>query len=128
VVLNEELGHEVAFAVERAKIQVNQPERSETRIDLKMIEAGLFAPLTEVQLTETLAEQGAEIQAAAGEVLALAAVQAAQIAQVIFVGGSSLMSIVDHGMRALFPDAEFLYSEAFTGVVDGLALAADRLR
>lgn len=122
-VLNDELGHEVAFAVERAKIQANQGEQDIARIDLKIVERELFAPLTAKILSQTLAQYGGEIQQAATETLSLAQVTPAQIEQVVFVGGSSLMSVVDEGMRAMFPQAEFLYSEAFTGIIDGLALA-----
>ncbi|AML51383.1 Hsp70 family protein [Falsihalocynthiibacter arcticus] len=125
-VLTEELGHEVAFAVERAKILVNQEDRSDARIDMKMIEAGLFAVMSDQSMADSLAEYGADIRDAVKETLVLAGVSEAQIEQVVFVGGSSLMSIVDDGMRAVFPAAEFLYSEAFTGVVDGLAIAASR--
>lgn len=123
-VLTDELGHEVAFAVERAKIQLNQPDRSEARIDLKIVETGLFSQVTTELITQTLANHGTEMQEAALETLKRAGVSADAISQVVFVGGSSLMSIVDNGMRQIFPTSEFLYSEAFTGIVDGLAIAA----
>ena len=45
------------------------------------------------------------------------------IGRVILVGGSSLMGFVTAEARALCPTAEILQSEAFTAVVDGLALA-----
>ena len=126
-VLTDELGHEVAFAVERAKIHANQAERDAAKIDLKTIESGLFAMLTAQSMQDSLAEYRQKIREASLEVLRLAQVKQDQIVQVIFVGGSSLMSIVDEGTRETFPAAEFLYSEAFTGVVDGLAMAAARL-
>lgn len=125
-VLTQELGHEVAFAVESAKIQVNQPDRQESRIDLRAVDTALFAELSKGMLADTLAGFGADIQAAALETMNLAGVNASEISQVVFVGGSSLMSIVDDGMRDVFSGAELLYSEAFTGVVNGLAIAAAR--
>jgi hypothetical chaperone protein len=122
-VLSDELGHEVAFAVERAKIRANQGKHEVARIDLKIVAPELSAPLSSEILSETLAQYGSEIQQAATETLSLADVEAAQIEQVVFVGGSSLMSVVDDGMREMFPQAEFLYSEAFTGIIDGLTMA-----
>lgn len=126
-VLTEELGHEVAFAVERAKIQVNQPDRTEARIDLKMVEAALCAPLSSDGLSESLLDHSALLHDAAHDTLEQAGVSAQDISQVVFVGGSSLMTIVVERIRQVFPEAEFLHSEAFTGVVDGLAIAADRV-
>ena len=43
--------------------------------------------------------------------------------RVVFVGGSSLIGVLDRLMRVRFQNAGFEYSEVFTAVVDGLALA-----
>lgn len=126
-ILTDELGHEVAFAVEKAKIQANQDGSDNARIDLKIVEAGLFAMLSEQSMRRSLSEYREKIREASLETLRFAGISEEQIAQVVFVGGSSLMSIVDEAMREGFPASEFLYSEAFTGVADGLAIAASRL-
>jgi len=47
------------------------------------------------------------------------------VAKVVFVGGSSLMGMVAEVMADLFPAAALEYSDAFTAVVDGLAIAAE---
>jgi hypothetical protein len=63
------------------------------------------------------------LRKAAGETLAMAGVGADQIGTVILVGGSSLMGLVAEEAQALCPKASVQSSDAFTAVVDGLALA-----
>ena len=49
-----------------------------------------------------------------------------EIGQIVFVGGSSLMHVVERAMVDLFPLAVLERTEAFTAVADGLAIAATR--
>ena len=123
-VLEHELGHEMAFAVERGKIQSNKGTRDNSRIDLSFIEPGLEVSISQSNLEKSLAPQMNKIHDCAVETLALAGISASRVNTVIFVGGSSLMSVVENAMVHLFPTAELKYSEAFTAVVDGLAIAS----
>ncbi|MDF0596098.1 Hsp70 family protein [Psychromarinibacter halotolerans] len=122
-VLDLELGHELAFAVERGKIGANG-EGGAGRIAMGFIEPGLSVAVTGDSLNEALTENRAALRAAASETLALAEVSPSDIGRVILVGGSSLMRFVSDEVSDLCPDAAVLRSEAFTAVVDGLALAA----
>lgn len=122
-VLEMELGHELAFAVERGKIAANGGAAA-GRIDMGVIETGLAATVTPGSLDAALAEHRPQLRAAAAETLAMAGVAPQEVGRVILVGGSSLMRIVSEEASALCPGAEVLRSEAFTAVVDGLALAA----
>ena len=122
-VLEMELGHELAFAVERGKIAANKGAAAGA-IDMGMIEPGLAEPVTPDSLNAALAEYRVQLRDAAAETLALAGIGASQVGRVILVGGSSLMRVVSEEAGALCPGAEILRSEAFTAVVDGLALAA----
>jgi len=122
-VLEMELGHELAFAVERGKIAANSGGAG-GRIDMRFIDPGLAEAVTPDSLDAALAETRAALRAAAAETLVLAGVGSEEIGRIILVGGSSLMRIVSQEARALCPAAEVLRSEAFTAVVDGLALAA----
>ena len=79
--------------------------------------------ITQPSLSAALAAYHNPLRAAAQETLRSAGVTQDQIGRVILVGGSSLMSLVSDEMQTLFPDAALLSSEAFTAVVDGLALA-----
>ena len=125
-VLEMELGHDIAFAVEAGKIQLNKPDVTDAGIDLRQIAPQLWARLTQDALDTVLAEHAAAISACAVETLALAGVTADRIGKVVFVGGSSLMQVVEDAMIALFPNAELERTEAFTAVADGLAIAASR--
>jgi len=121
-VLKDELGHDLAFAVERGKISANRGQEG-ARIVMERVEAGLSAPITRASLDAALARYREGLRKAAGETLAMAGVGADQIGTVILVGGSSLMGLVAEEAQALCPKATVQSSDAFTAVVDGLALA-----
>lgn len=123
-VLEFELGHELAFAVERGKIQVNSADRDSARIDMRMIEKHLSAEVGKAELAQSLVQLVEKISDCALETVAMAGCAPAQIDKVIFVGGSSLIVAVQQAMATAFPNAAPAYSEAFTAVVDGLALAS----
>lgn len=120
--LQDELGHELAFAVERGKIAANDSGES-ARIRMATIEPGLHATVTSASLDAAMTDFADRIHAAAAETIHMAGVEPQAIATVILVGGSSLMGFVAKGMTALCPNATLERSEAFTAVVDGLALA-----
>lgn len=123
-VLEDELGHDVAFAVESGKIQSNQPDHPAPRIDLKELERGLMVPLSAEVLQDSLHEQVAEIAVGAQETLKLGRIDAAQVDRIVLVGGSSLMAVVEQQMRQLCPEAKVLKANAMTAVADGLAISA----
>lgn len=121
-VLEQELGHDLAFAVERAKIAANSGT-DEARIALGFVERGLSRALRTETMGRALARHRSALSEAAAETLRLSGTPPAAIGRVILVGGSSLMGLVADEARLLCPGAELIQSEAFTAVVDGLALA-----
>ena len=122
-VLDRELGHDVAFAVEKAKIQANSgTEPSEIRLD--EIEKALAAPLGPEDFKTILASHAEMLRDGADETLRLAGASTADVERIIYVGGSSLLSIVSDTLRRQFPDADHSFTEVFTAVADGLAIAA----
>ncbi|MCY1128080.1 Hsp70 family protein [Frigidibacter sp. RF13] len=121
-VIEDEMGHDVAFAVEAAKLAAN--DHGSGAVDLSMVETGLRPVLAAADLAEVLAPPAWQIGLAIGETLGTAGVSPQDVARVIFVGGSSLLGAVDRQVRALFPAAAFERSDVFTAVVRGLALAA----
>ena len=123
-VLTEELGHELAFAAERGKITANSGT-GEASIDLALIEPGLTAELTASGIADLLSAHAAQLTAGAKETLARASLAPDQISRIVYVGGSSLMQVVPDTMRQLFPGADHSFSEVFTAVADGLAIAAE---
>ncbi len=125
-VLEMELGHDIAFAVEDGKIAINASSVTETAIDLGVIAPALTATLTEDALLRILADHARQIAECATQTLAMADVTAEQIGKIVFVGGSSLLQVVAGTMQAMFPHAQQEQAEAFTAVADGLAIAAAR--
>ena len=125
-VLEMELGHDIAFAVEAGKIHLNKPDVADAGSDLRVIEPSLWSRLTKAAMAAVLADHAAEIRNCAAETLAMADISADRIGKVVFVGGSSLLHVVEDAMVAMFPDAALERAEAFTAVADGLAIAAAR--
>ena len=122
-VLDEELGHDLAFAVERGKIAANGgAERA--AILLEQIEPGWSVPLSEEALAASLARHADALAEGAHETLRIAGLDVACVEKVVYVGGSSLMSMVSQTMKEQFPQAVHSFSEVFTAVADGLSIAA----
>lgn len=124
-VLDEELGHDLSFAVERGKIAANSGDEA-ALIRLGRIEPGRGIRLSAAALAESLARHADTLAEGAAETLRMAGLQAADVGKVVYVGGSSLMSMVSDVMKLQFPTAEHSFSEVFTAVTDGLAMAANQ--
>ncbi|WP_116133533.1 Hsp70 family protein [Tropicimonas sp. IMCC34043] len=121
-VIEHRLGHELAFAVERGKIAANAGTRDAV-IDMTRIESGLGAPIRRGSMNAALDSYRDGLRGAIYETLMLAQVAPGQIASVVLVGGSSLMKLVEDEAIAVCPAARLHRSDAFTAVIDGLALA-----
>jgi hypothetical chaperone protein len=122
-VLENELGHDLSFAVERGKIAANgRADRASILLD--RIEPGLAVPLSADALTESLVRHADALASGARETLRIAGLDVASVEKVVYVGGSSLMGMVSRTMKTQFPQAVHSYSEVFTAVADGLAIAA----
>jgi hypothetical chaperone protein len=126
-VLDMELGHDIAFAVEAGKIRLNAPDLDQTAIDLRVVAPDLWAQTSKEAMVAALADHTAAIKACAVETLAQGGIAPEAIGKIVFVGGSSLLHGVEAAMVDLFPQAERERGEAFTAVADGLALAAGTL-
>ncbi|KAB2539869.1 molecular chaperone DnaK [Salipiger aestuarii] len=122
-VLENELGHGIAFAVEHGKIAANS-DGAAASIALGEIERGLSAPITSQSLGDALADHRGALHAAAAETLARAGLARDAVQEVVLVGGSSLMGLVRDTARDLCPGAAQRRADAFTAVVDGLAITA----
>lgn len=122
-VLDEELGHDLGFAVERGKIAVNSGG-AQSSIRLDEIEPGLAPPLSAEAMAASLARHADALAEGARETLRIAGLDPARVEQVVYVGGSSLMAMVTQTMTAQFPKAAHRFSDVFTAVADGLAIAA----
>lgn len=122
-VLEDELGHDLAFAVERGKIEANSGA-DRAAILLDQIEPDLAVPLSEDALGTSLVHFAEALAEGARETLRIAGMDVAGVERVVYVGGSSLMSMVSKTMKDQFTQAVHSFSEVFTAVADGLAIAA----
>ncbi|EDQ06419.1 Chaperone protein DnaK [Sulfitobacter indolifex] len=126
-VLDEELGHDLAFAVEAGKIRANGAGAegdAEPVIDVSMLKPRATLPLPRDWMRKRLSKQAEKIGAAAEATLYEAGIEAAAVDRLIFVGGSSLMEVVEAALRARFPRAELHRGAALTAIVEGLALSS----
>ena len=123
-VLEDELGHDLAFAVERGKIRANRTDGS-TGIDLAVLRKGLSAPLDRSQMGQSLAPLVDEIQNHAAETVRKASVAPADITRCVMVGGSALLKDVRTALCQLCPAASLEDERAMTAVADGLALSSE---
>ena len=124
-VLEMHLGHDIAYAVEAGKIAANGS--SVGIIDLKVVEKGLAAELPNHVLQMLLIDAANKIADCASATIAKAGCRPDQIDRVVFVGGSSLLGVIQNRIAMLLPDAKLETSEVFTAVVDGLAIASETL-
>lgn len=122
-VLRDELGHDLAFAVEQGKIEANSAIQ-DPRIHLGQVKRGLSVSLPEPALAEILAPYADSLRTGAQDTLARANLSPSDVDKVIYVGGSSLISMVSGTMKSLLPQAAHSFTEVFTAVTDGLARAA----
>lgn len=124
-VLEDQTGHEMAFAVERGKIAANG-DTAQAAIDLTVIEKDLAVPLDATMVAQSLAPHRLALEEGARKAVDMAGLTPEAVNRVIYVGGSSLMSLVPDAMKGLFPKADHSFTEVFTAVADGLAIAAAR--
>jgi len=122
-VIEDQSGHDLAFAVERGKIAANAA-KPDAAIAMAMIERGLAARITPGSLNAALAVYREALREALWQVLMKAGVAPEAIGTVVLVGGSSLLGLVAEEAREVCPGAALHRSEVFTAVVDGLALAS----
>ncbi len=123
-VLEDETGHDIAFAVEAGKIEANVAGRG--AIDLGIVERNLSVPLGEGMVEKLLNPMADEMAQAALRTVANAQVAPEAVTHLVFVGGSSLMQVTRSALAARFPQARVHQGHALTAIVDGLGLASER--
>lgn len=117
-------GHKLAGAVEDAKIALTH--EMATRLAFAGEEVTLQTPITRSDFTAAIAAPIARIETSIGLTLAMAGLTADRIETLILTGGSTQIPAVMSRLRAIFPDARFVETDAFGSVGLGLALDAAR--
>ena len=122
-VLEDERGHDLAFAVEAAKIELNSKPLAAVDMRLDALEKGLTAPLYALALAHSLHPSALQIAQTAEICARDAGFHIADVTHLILVGGSSLMQVVQTAVSDAFPNAKVHHGAALTGIIEGLAQA-----
>ncbi|MCX7566570.1 Hsp70 family protein [Sulfitobacter sp. F26169L] len=122
-VLADELGHDIAFAVEAGKIAANISGAGV--VDLQVVERGLSVSLESDTVGALLRPMAEDMAAAALATVARADVAPEDVTHLVFVGGSSLMRVTRDALGQVFPQAAVHHGSALTAIVDGLGIAAE---
>ncbi len=121
-VLEEERGHALLTAVERAKIALSSSPRA-------AIEAGDGLPplpLTRAELDAALGDLAGRIGGAVEEALRLAGVGGEAVAFAVLTGGSTRLPTIHEAIAARLPRARAIRPDRFAGIAHGLTLEAGR--
>ncbi|MDR3471917.1 MAG: Hsp70 family protein [Devosia sp.] len=117
-------GHALAAAVETAKIALTDAEAAV--IAFAGEETKLAVPVTRTELARALQHAIDRIAATIAMALKAAGLGPNGIDTLILTGGSTQIPAIMARLRALFPDARFVATDAFGSVGLGLALDAAR--
>lgn len=123
-VIEYEDGHMIASRVEAAKIGLT--EHLDQTIDLSLIEEGLHAQMSRIQLEAALAEKLDRIEAGIRETIQQAGIDENQVENMFLTGGSAMLPVVQRRLKALFPQAELNFGDMFSSVSQGLGLEAQK--
>jgi hypothetical chaperone protein len=122
VAVEERLGHALAAAAERAKIDVAMT--GQAQVDLSLLQRALSASLQEQQASAALEADLEKIVQAAGETVRMAGMDAAQVQALYFTGGSTGLTPLVDRIAARFPQAQRVRGDRFASVAQGLGLHA----
>jgi hypothetical chaperone protein len=117
-------GHRLAGSVEDAKIALTADDR--TQLSFEGEEVSLATPISRAELATALASSIGKIEDTIGLTLAMAGLTADRVETLILTGGSTQIPAIMDRLRAMFPAARFVGTDAFGSVGLGLALDARR--
>ncbi len=117
-------GHRLAGAVEDAKIALTAEDKTALAFNGEEVE--LTPGIARAELTNAIAGGVERIEDTLRMVVAIAGLTADRIDTLILTGGSTQIPSILQRLRANFPDARFVETDAFGSVGLGLALDAAR--
>jgi hypothetical chaperone protein len=123
-VLENRRGHEIAMAVEAAKIHLTNADVSAVRMPLDGVPE--FIPVSRDDLRQSIAGMIDQLQAALTETLRMAQVPAGAVQTIFLTGGSTALPMVRDSLTALLPQAKVVAGDMFGSVGTGLAIDAAR--
>jgi hypothetical chaperone protein len=121
-VLEQRKGHELLAAVEFAKIELSQADR--TTLDLVDCAAGLFLDIDRAKLEAAVAESLHRMRSRIDDVLRMAGLAPDAVSAVFLTGGATRMPVVQRTIAAAIPNGRLIAGDVFGSVAKGLALDA----
>jgi len=121
-VIENRAGHQIAAAVEGAKIALSDSETA--RIDLDGIEAGWAHEVARPTLIEAVAADVRRVADTALETVQRAGLSPDAVGTLFMTGGSTALPGFEAAVRAVFPQARVHYGDRFSSVASGLGIAA----
>jgi hypothetical chaperone protein len=122
--VEERQGHRLAARIEDTKLALSEAQHATFRFVTPTVDLGTGISLKD--LTHAIAGATESIAGAATKALTAAGVKAEAIETLILTGGSTRVPAVAATLRALFPHARSVATDAFSSVGLGLALDASR--
>ncbi len=120
--LEQHLGHTLAAAAERAKIDV--ATGGQAAVDLDLLENGLSIAVDEAEASAAIEADLQRIVDAAGETVRMAGLQPEAIDVLYFTGGSTGLSPLVQRIASRFARAESVRGDRYASVAQGLGLHA----
>jgi hypothetical chaperone protein len=123
-VLENRRGHEIAMAVEAAKIHLTDAEVSA----IKMPADGMpeFIEVSQETLRQAIAGMIEQLQSALKETLLMARIEGGEVQTIFLTGGSTALPMVRDSLTSLLPQAKIVAGDMFGSVGTGLAIDAAR--
>ncbi|MEO5735387.1 MAG: Hsp70 family protein [Rubrivivax sp.] len=120
--LEQHLGHTLAGAAERAKIDV--ATRGHAAVDLDLLESGLAICVDEAEAAAAIEADLHRIVEASSEAVRMAGLGTDAIDALYFTGGSTGLTPLVQRIAARFPQAEVVRGDRYASVAQGLGLHA----
>lgn len=122
-IIDEERGHELANAVEQAKILLSTQEK--IKLDLEFIEPSLGIEIMQSELMQILDEQIKKIMTVARETVTKGGgLNVSDIKTIFMTGGTTGLPAFKSHIQKTFPKATIIQGDRFASVAKGLGISA----
>ncbi|NMM46554.1 Hsp70 family protein [Rhodospirillaceae bacterium KN72] len=123
-ILDQQLGHRLANAVERVKIALSDAPTA--RLGFTDIRAIPAIDVDQAALSQYFQTPLSRVAQAARETLAMADIDPDSVGHIVLTGGSTLLPDIRNALTACVPKAQIVPSDPFIAVASGLTKAARR--
>ncbi|MEM7651611.1 MAG: Hsp70 family protein [Pseudomonadota bacterium] len=124
-VLEDELGHGLANAVEKTKINLNAHDTA--RLEFPELPSLPNLTISQEAMSAYLQQELSSISRTAAEALSIAGVNPEAVDHIVMTGGSTLLPDVRRSITDVVPNGKIVEADPFTAVAHGLTKAAQKL-